>query len=859
MLVAVLAVCTATLAWAAGRHAAVGRQSAVRAALSALGVTRNSDAEIVFGLARPISAHTAVTAGGPARPAGGGLAAGSAPRVVLRPAHAAWFFYDDRGPYQGYQHPGRVALVDTVTGRVSLSKTLLWPPAVGGVLPPFLRSAGAYAAPSGHVFYRPYRGATTLAVAHAARRAHAAFDATQAGRAGAVLAAEHACVIALGDSLGGGYYDLARVVPSRNAIGDRIAQLHRAAPSVRSLTYTADGHLTPASLVRSEVSRHGCGEVLLYAAGSGYQRAPAVNIGMQLGRRAVRHQDVTVAALRALIRAERRVTFLLVLDAPFASGFQQLVGLPNVRLVATPAAGPSFTYLPEAAVGGALRSNDTNPGKVLQLTDRLAVGLDAVIDNPCDVTQAAALQRAGKSGFAYLLARGLARGGAADWVARAGVGSPPAVRTAGLSAAAPTCLPADAVTATNDAYTAHNDAFLGISAAQGVLANDADTRHHVVSVDQLDGNGGLLPLHGTSAKGAAVVVHADGGFSYNAVGVAAIQALPRGQSTTDTFSYRVTDGLGATDTATVTITVLGTRNHSPIPQGDSATISRTVSLHGPDLLANDTDPDGDHPLSVVQLNGAGGALPLHGTSAEGAAVTLNADGTYTYDPTTSETLQKLIHAHSMPDTFTYGVSDGHGGTATGTVTVTVTGVNHSPAALNDSAGPTAANTVLTPPTSVLANDTDADNDPITITQLNGVGGTLPLHGTSTEGAAVTLNDDGTFTYDPTNSATLKALPAGDQRTDSFAYTIDDGLGGTSSATVSITVNGLNDPPVAVNDGTAGQPFGSTTSNTPLTSSASVLTNDSDPDMGDTIKLLTTSTTSAKGAPVSISTGRDVVV
>ena len=307
-----------------------------------------------------------------------------------------------------------------------------------------------------------------------------------------------------------------------------------------------------------------------------------------------------------------------------------------------------------------------------------------------------------------------------------------------------------------------------------MLANDADTQHHVVSVDQLDGIGGSLPLHGTSAKGAAVVVHADGGFSYNATGVAAIQALPRGQSTTDTFSYRMTDGLGATDTATVTITVLGTRNHSPIAQGDSATISRTVSLHGSDVLANDTDPDGDQPLSVVQLNGAGGALPLHGTSAKGAAVTLNADGTYTYDPTTSDTLQTLIHAQSTPDTFTYGASDGHGGTATGMVTVTVTGVNHSPVAVNDGAGPTAANTLLSvtsPATGVLANDSDADGDSIAITQLNGVGGTLPLHGTSTEGAAVTLNADGTFTYDPTSSATLKALPAGNQTADSFAYTM----------------------------------------------------------------------------------------
>ena len=293
----------------------------------------------------------------------------------------------------------------------------------------------------------------------------------------------------------------------------------------------------------------------------------------------------TVAALRSLIRAERRVTFLLVLDAPSSAGFQQLVRLPNVRLVATPAGGLSFTYLPEAVVGGALRANDTNPAKLLQLTDRLAAGLDQVIDDPCEVTQATALQHAGKSGFAYLLARALARGGAADWVTRAGVGAAPTVRTAGFSAAAPICLPADAVTATNDAYTAHNDAFFGVPGAQGLLVNDSDTQHHAVTVDQLDGNGGPLPLHGTSAKGAAVVVHADGGFSYDARDVAAIQALPRGQTMTDTFSYRITDGLGATDTATVTMTVLGTRNHSPVTTGDTATISSTVPLHGADVLS----------------------------------------------------------------------------------------------------------------------------------------------------------------------------------------------------------------------------------------------------------------------------------
>ena len=82
--------------------------------------------------------------------------------------------------------------------------------------------------------------------------------------------------------------------------------------------------------------------------------------------------------------------------------------------------------------------------------------------------------------------------------------------------------------------------------------------------------------------------------------------------------------------------------------------------------------DGD-PLSVDQLNGTGGTAPFAGTSAKGAAVTLNADGSFSYDPTGSSTLQALPDGQSTTDTFTYRVNDGHGGTSTGTVTVTVTG------------------------------------------------------------------------------------------------------------------------------------------------------------------------------------------
>jgi hypothetical protein len=154
--------------------------------------------------------------------------------------------------------------------------------------------------------------------------------------------------------------------------------------------------------------------------------------------------------------------------------------------------------LPEARVGGALRRNDTNPLRLIQLTDRLVYGLDQVIDDPSEETQAEALARSGKSALAYFLARALARGGPVDWVARAGVGSPPAVRVSGFTDGPPKCSPADVATAANDAYNASNTSKLDIQAAQGVLANDSDNLHNPLSVDQLNGTGGTAPFTGTS-------------------------------------------------------------------------------------------------------------------------------------------------------------------------------------------------------------------------------------------------------------------------------------------------------------------------------------------------------------------------
>jgi VCBS repeat-containing protein len=106
---------------------------------------------------------------------------------------------------------------------------------------------------------------------------------------------------------------------------------------------------------------------------------------------------------------------------------------------------------------------------------------------------------------------------------------------------------------------------------------------------------------------------------------------------------------------------------------------------------------------------------------------------------------------------------------------------------NDDTGTTDEETVLSlvngADASVLGNDTDENmGDTLTIDAADA---------TSAQGATVTVNLDGTFTYDPTGAAALQALNDGDSVVDSFSYTVTDGLD-TDTATVSITVNGVDE-------------------------------------------------------------------
>ncbi|MEQ6203787.1 Ig-like domain-containing protein, partial [Sulfitobacter sp. HNIBRBA2951] len=239
------------------------------------------------------------------------------------------------------------------------------------------------------------------------------------------------------------------------------------------------------------------------------------------------------------------------------------------------------------------------------------------------------------------------------------------------------------------------------------------------------------------------------------------------------IDYTITDGNGGIDDARVFVTV-NNINDDPVATDDcvATDLDTPVTI---DVLANDSDPDGDE-LTVISA-----------TSPDGD-VTFNDDGTIEFTPTPGFTGDAEI---------TYTISDGNGGEDTAVAKVSVGEESTPPVAADDTATTDEDTPVVI---DVLANDEDPDGDPLEV-----------IEATSPDGT-VTINDDGTieFTPDPDfNGPTT------------ITYTITDGNGETDTATVDVTVNPVNDGPLAEDD-TAETP-----SEVPVT--VAVLDNDSDPE------------------------------
>ena len=201
-------------------------------------------------------------------------------------------------------------------------------------------------------------------------------------------------------------------------------------------------------------------------------------------------------------------------------------------------------------------------------------------------------------------------------------------------------------------------------------------------------------------------------------------------------------------------------NDAPIVVNDSYSTNEdtalTIAADG--VLANDSDIDS---VSITAIEV---------TPPTSGSLTLNANGSFTYTPNAD---------FDGLDSFAYKANDGALDSNVATVNITVNAVNDASIAANDSYTTDEDIALVIAAAGVLANDSDLDGDALTAVLATG-----PSNG------AVTLNSDGSFSY---------ASNANFNGTDSFTYTANDGALDSNVATVNITVNAVNDAPVAVND------------------------------------------------------------
>ena len=295
-----------------------------------------------------------------------------------------------------------------------------------------------------------------------------------------------------------------------------------------------------------------------------------------------------------------------------------------------------------------------------------------------------------------------------------------------------------------------------------VLANDYDPEGEPLSITSVN-----QPSNGS------VVDNGDGTITYtpnvNFFG-------------SDTYSYNITDGNGGSASATVTIWIDPVQD-APVAVDDIASTPVNVAVIV-SVLTNDYDVDGDV-ISINSVwNGSNGSLIDNG------------NGTVTYTPNAGFT---------GVDVARYRITDGNGSVSIANVTIYVGITNNPPIAVDDNANTNEDIPVIT---GVLANDSDPDFDPLTITSVS-----QPTNGT------VVDNGDGTITYTPNLNF---------NGVDSYTYSITDGRGGTATATVSITINSVNNPPIANDD------FENSPEDTGVI--ISVLTNDTDAD-GDVLSIV----------------------
>ncbi|AFZ49133.1 Ig-like domain-containing protein [Dactylococcopsis salina] len=222
----------------------------------------------------------------------------------------------------------------------------------------------------------------------------------------------------------------------------------------------------------------------------------------------------------------------------------------------------------------------------------------------------------------------------------------------------------------------------------------------------------------------------------------------------DSFTFDTVDLDGAGDDDAENGDVVGTVTATDANEGDTLTFA----------ITGGNDPDGDD-VDAFAIDEASGEVTIVDTAE------LLGDG--------------------FNGELTVTVTDQDDASDEATVVIPVDGPENDPPAAADDSNSTAEDTVLTVEAAgVLANDTDPDGDNLAVSAVNGDEANVGTEITLESGALLTLNEDGSYEYDPNGA--FDELNDGETDVDTFTYTVSDG-NSTDTADVEITVEGITPP------------------------------------------------------------------
>jgi VCBS repeat-containing protein len=217
------------------------------------------------------------------------------------------------------------------------------------------------------------------------------------------------------------------------------------------------------------------------------------------------------------------------------------------------------------------------------------------------------------------------------------------------------------------------------------------------------------------------------------------------------------------------------QNSPPVANNDAATTDEETSVFG-NVLTNDTNPQKDA-LKVIEVNGDTANVGNQIILTSGALLTLNSDGTFSYNP--NGKFESLAARASATDSFTYKLSDSKGGTDSATATITINGVNDAPVVENAIANQTASENVafsfIIPPNTFSDIDT---GDNLTYTATLKDGSTLPTW----------------LTFNSTNREFSGTPENSDTGVIEIQVSVTDGGNESVSEIFALTIGDVNNPP-----------------------------------------------------------------